>query len=1136
MNNLTQYLQENLIKFEKISDGIVKIENETYQLIYPDSSGKLFDDVFEMTCDDTEEDNYVFNFGGKWYWTPKGSETDPKLNPLKYIGYANTEPPFIPWLGIHGKYEILNGSRDYKDWCKKAKFLNIKTLGLCELNTLAGTLQFQEECKSSDIKPLIGATYVIYNLDKDIRYRTKIYAKNEQGWQTLLRINKKVNVDNNGFCEEDYFWNNINDVVIVLDPKYIDYDYLKNINLSKDDLYYQLDTVQYENSDSDKLYLENLGKFIQSDLEPILIQDSYYLDKEDSVIKGKLNAISGSREFKSKNQYFKSFDDIFNELDEIFSKESKAFDELLDKATQNLIKVSKECNFEIETGKKHLPKYIMTEGEEKKYKTNENMFDCLIDEGLEEKNKNYSNYKERVEEEKEVIDYGKLRDYFLINWEQTKWCKEQKIYTGLSRGSAAGSLISYSMDITKIDPIKYGLLFSRFLTKERSLHSIADIDIDHCQLRRDEVKQHLIDKYGYNQCCSVGTYGTLQLKAAIKDLGKTHNIDYETLNIVTKIIPKEVSTWGDFIKCSVSYKRIKNLIHSYPNFANELQLLLNSNKSKSTHASAFIITPKDKEIYEWFPVRKEVKDGVEILVSEWGGEYLEKAGFLKQDILGLLQLTKFDYTNRSIKEQGLNEVDIYNTPLDDKETFKAISDGFTQDVFQFGSKGLAEYIKEVKPKEINDLIVAVALYRPGAMESGFHSKWIKIREGKEEPDFIKGWEDITKETQGLLVYQEQVMLICQHIAGFDLEETDKVRKALGKKKPEMLEKIKKDFVKGGLKNGFTEDELNYQWDFIEKTSGYLFNKSHAVAYGITGYISAYLKVKHALANRYSSFTLISDNKDKDLKTAAYISEINNMGDIKMLPPDINKSGDGFTPNFKNNSIYWSLNSVKQCGDKAVEQLVKDKEESGEYFSFEEFLTRNVRKGSKVTKQVIENLIMSGAFDEMENIKYSKDRKELIYFYRNEYKIKIDKEKDIFSINSDYINYNWWWNLQQKKLCGFALFDFQTLCEEYLESKNYKNSISIQEKECVNKYISTGGYINEIIVRQSKKGEYADIIIDNNFEFTTIRFWQDSWELAKDLLDQKEKSLLLITGKVSYDNYKKMNVLYANEDSDVLILE
>lgn len=1142
MNNLVEYLKTNFIKFNQVSDNVVKIGDQTYQLIYPDSKGRLFDDLFELTCSDTDEDNYIFCFGDKWYFTPKGTETNPQLNPVKYLGEANIEPPFIPWLGIHGKYEILNGSRDYKDWCKKAKFLKTKVLGICELNILAGTLQFQEECKSNDIKPILGATYIISNQDKDIRYRVKIYAKNEQGWQTLLRINKQVNVDNDGFVDEKYFWDNLEEVIIVFDPKYIDIDYLtSNLHFTvfNKDVYYQLDTVQYENQDSDVKYLENLGRFIKSSIQPILIQDSYYLDKEDSYIKGKLNAISGDREFKSKNQHFKSFDEIFSELDQIFSKESEIFERLLERSVKNLNKVIKECDFQIGVKNRFLPKYKMTPEQSNKFKTNQELFDSLIEEGFKIKipKRKEKEYKERLEREIEVIKYGDVIDYFLILWDIVEWCKYKDILTGIGRGSAGGSLVSYLLNIIKLDPLEFDLLFERFLNKGRVAVSLPDIDTDFEGSRRNEVKRYMEEKYGEFQVCSVGTYTTLKTKAILKDFAKMDGGSIGEIEYINKII-NDNSKFTDLFKIASERDQVKRFIKKHSSILNDIDLVFKQPRSGSIHACATLILPKEKSVFEWIPVKKmKLNDGEDALVSEWEGVELEKAGFLKEDILGILQLDKFRFIIDSILNIEYKKIDIFNLLLNDKKVYKYFQNGWNGDIFHFGSPGLTDYCKQLKPENINDLIAAISLYRPGAMENNFHNEYVNRKEGKNDVEYFIGSEEILNKTYGVFVYQEQIMKLCQVLGGLSLIEADDVRKAMVKKKYEELTKYKERFIPYYINNFRVSKEYSeHVWDAIDKASTYLFNKSHATAYAITGYISQYLKVHYPLHYWTCAFSFIPTGK-KDEKIPAYISEIHQTGDISMLPPDINKSGDGFTPNFKNYSIYWSLNSVKQCGDKAVEQLVSDKKEKGEYFSFKEFLSRNVHKGSKVTKQVIEHLILSGAFDEIENIHYSKDRNELIKLYRSEYKIKIDKTKDIFELNKESLEFNWWWNLQQKRLCGFAMFDFKLLCDEILETNGeYMDAISIQDRENTNKYITTGGYINEIIVRQSKKGEYADVILDNNFEFITVRFWQDTWDIAKNMLEQKEKCLFLISGKVYYDKWKKHNALQPNEDSDFIILE
>ena len=1149
MNNLSKYLEDNLIKFEQVSDNIVKIEEKTYQLILPDKEKKIFDDSFELLCDDTEEDNYIFEFGGKWYWTPKGTERTPQLNPVKYIGKANVEQPFLPWLGIHGKYEILNGSRDYKDWCKKGSFMQTSCLGICELNTLAGAILFQMECKSAEIKSIIGETFVVRNQTKDLHYRIKLYAKNEAGWQTLLRFNKSVNVDNNSFVDEDFFWNNIADCVIVVDPKYVDFDYFKENHRDVfSEAYYQLDTVKYDNQDSDKKFLENFAKFIRSDIRPILIQDSYYLDKEDAYIKTKLNQISGNREFKAENQYFKSFDDVFNELDELFDKDSSTFDSLINSSMKNLMRMVKECDFAVDLDNFHLPDYVLTQEQSKNFKDKNELFLSLIEEGFKmrvPKGKK-KEYRERLDREIGVISQGyNLEDYFLILWDIIHWCDSNNILVGIGRGSAGGCLISFLLGIVRLDPIKYDLLFERFLNENRIKKSLPDVDCDFEGLRRDDIKAYMENRFGLDNVCSVGTYANMKLKMAISDLAKLNNIDFATSKMITAIlddVENEGTKWDDIFRLCSTSERLRSFVKYNGDIINDIQLILMQPRSASVHACATIVTPSNKTIFEWFPVKKmKNKNDQDVLVSEWEGFYLDKAGFLKEDILGIQQLDKFKFIMNLVKSNRGDTVDIYNLNLEDKKVFKYFSNGWNEDVFQFGTRGLKQYSKEVRPDSVEELTAMNALFRPGAMKSNAHSDYVDIKFGKKEPEYDYMLKSVTSKTYGLYIYQEQTMLAAQKLGGFTLAEADMMRKVMLNSAGKKQERDKfylymNAFVDGAVKNGCDKGEATRIWNKLEAFAAYGFNRSHSIAYAVTGYICQYLKVHYPIEFWTCAFTFVPTGKQQE-KIPAYISEIHQTGDINMFPPDINKSGDGFTPNFENNSIYWSLNSVKQCGEKAVEQLVESKQKDGEYFSFDEFLERNVAKGSKVTKQVVEHLVMCGAFDEVEKIKQARDRNEFILSYRKRFKVKIDKEKDLLSVNKDMLQYNWWWNLQQKRLCGFALFDFTTICENYLDSTSkYMDAISIQDRESDKVSIVTGGYINEITIRTSKKGEYAEITLDNNFEFITLKLWQDSWDAAKDILIGKEKSLLLLSGKISYDKYKKKNVVTLFEDSDILILE
>ena len=1141
MEKLKEYLKSNRIRFEELSETTVKIDESTYELVYPNNEGKLFDDSFEMTCDDTVEDNYVFSFGGNYYWTPKGTETKPQLNILKYIGVADTQSESVPFLGIHGKMEILNGNRDYVDWCKKATFLDVKCLGICEKNTLAGSLQFQLACKDRVIKSVIGATYTIFRQEEDYRYDMKFFVKDEKGWQNLLLINKEVNVINNKFISEERLLELLEGLFVIADSKSLDFDKLNILIKSKID-YFQFDSVEYEDEERDRNYLLNLKKYIESDIKPILIQDAYYLDKDDSDIKVKLNQISGVREYKSQNQYFKCVDDMFDEIDLLFNIEDDRFQTIFDESVKNLTILCDSCSFEIELGKFHLPDYILTDEQKIKFKDKEDLFWSLIDEGLKQKvkPKDIQKYKDRVKLEYSVIIQGeRLIDYFLILWDIIDWCDRNKILVGVGRGSSGGSLIAYLLNITNIDPFEYDLLFERFLNENRVKKSLPDIDSDFEGLRRDEVKSYMEQRFGKDHVCSVGTYGNLKLKMAFNDLSRLQSVPISEVKVMTSILDdgeKGGTDWNEiFYLCSTSDK-LKSFVKKYPDIINDSRLCLMQPRSSSVHACATIITPDSKDIFRWFPVKKEKnKNGEDLLVSEWEGIQLDKAGFLKEDILGILQLDKIANIIRLVKERKDVDIDFRNIPLDDRKTYDYFGKGWNEDVFQFGTKGLKQYTKDLKPNSIEELSAANALYRPGAMKSNAHNDFIDIKFGRKEVEYDYMLEEVTKNTYGLYVYQEQSMLAAKCLANFSMVEADVLRKVIltkGKKgELDKKEEYKDKFIKGAMNNGCDKQEAKTIWDKLEAFSTYGFNKSHAVAYAITGYISQWFKVNYPIEFWVTAFKF-SDDK----KVANYISEIYRSGDINIATPEINKSSSEFTVDYDTNTIYWSITSVKQAGEISQQQIEDDKRLNGHYFSFEEFLSRHVRKGSKVTKQIIENLVLSGVFDEIEEIKQPKDRIKLIDFYRKEYKVKIDKEKDQFTTNGDSVDTNWWWSLQQKKICGFSLFEFDLLCETYLaESVPYYDAISIDEEK-EKKEVSTGGYLNELVVRNGKKGEYAEMTLDNNFEFITVKIWQDEWKKVKPMVDGKEKILILLSGTVDHDNWKKKNVLYMNKNSSICVLE
>lgn len=1131
---LEEYLLKNSIKFIFESNSIVTIENFGTFLIIEPKGNVLITSSFNLNLSEeeinAEVDYYCFRFGEGFYYTKRGDGF--KLTPLKYLGeYDNQLDLSIPFIGLHGFYEILNGSRDYKDWIKKAKFLNIDTLGICEKNTLAGVLKFQLACNKEKIKSIIGEQIVIK--EKEEFLQVKCYVKNSRGWTNLLLINKEINIVNRGFITKEAFLKLIDGLFIVIDTKYSDYGKILPLDLNIPELYYQIDTVEYIDQEKDKEYLLNLKKFVsQKSIKPVLICDAYYLDNGDAKAKDILNMISNVRDYKSKNQYFKSIEENFEILSGLFKDEEKCFS-LFEESITNLLTIVNNCEFEIKTGVKFLPKYIMTKEEVEKYKTRDNMFWSLIDDGLKRINKESdTKYSDRVKEEYEVIkqvtsNFGDGIDYFLILWDVIRWCNENNILVGLGRGSSSGSIISYLLDITKLDPFDYGLLFSRFLNVGRVENgALPDIDSDFEALRRDDVKRYIEGKYGQNHVCSVGTYTTLQLKAALKDISRQRNIEFGTVNYISQLLDVEDGDWDDIFMTALSKKQVKDFIGKYPDVIEDIQLILKQPKSNSIHACATIITPDDKEIFEYFPVRLGEKNDEEMIVSEWEGGELEIAGFLKEDILGIKQLDKYRFIIDLIKKELNEDIDIYSIPVDVNEVYELFQKGFNGDIFHFGSKGLTGYCKEVRPNSIHELIDTISLYRPGAMDVNAHNEYVLRKFGDREVSYPWRTEEILKNTYGLIVYQEQVMKIVQQLADFDLVTADDIRRAMGKKKKDIIDKYKDQFINKVINKGCKEDEAKDIWHELEVHSRYSFNMAHAAAYAITGYIGQWLKYYYPLQYWTSAFQFDDPNPKKS-NINRFISEINRTDNfINIMPPMINESSRVFTSNYQKMELYWSIDKVRQLGDKALEAIIGEREKNGEFFSLEEFLNRVEKR--VVNKAVVINLILSGAFDTIEDIKFEGERKRLINKYYEYTGSKRDKE-DIYLDNHE----NYWWQIKQKELSGFGIIDYETVLKTHTKFKHdYTDGLIIQDSPLDREVVAIG-MIKDFNIRTTKRDvEFCSVVLDNNNENIDVTIWSETF-INVDNNCLEVGKILAISGKVA--QYRGNKSVHSFEKSELYFL-
>lgn len=1140
MNNLTQYLQDNKISHKIISDTVVSINSIEYNLVKENEDDLLFDDYFQLIVDDKRLKNFVFNFGGRWYYSESHEKV--QLNPLKYIGKSVSDIPTDSFLGVRACYELLNGSRLYKDWCKKAQFLGIKTLGICEKNTLAGVLKFQLECKKWGIKPIIGATYTIFDEKNDYRFDIKCYVQNEMGWRNLLLINKEVNVTNTRFITKDVFLTLREGLFLIADPKSIEYTKL-DFNVD----FYQLDTVEFEDNNRESWYLENLKKFFESKIQPVSITDAFYLDKEDNHIKEKLNTIGGFHEYQSKNQYFKDKEDYFTELSELFEDTDERLYDVFTKAVTNEEYICSSCDFSIEVGKKRIPKYKMTSEEKEKFGDTETLFWSLIEEGFSKKcpKGKEDEYLTRLDYEVSIIKMVKGIngsngiDYFLILWDVIRFCNEKGILVGHGRGSSGGVTVAWYLDIVKTDPIKFNLLFERFLNPARAVGETPDIDIDVDPTRKEEVKLYLREKYGVEHFCYIGTYTTFQLKQAMTDLVKLDGGDIASVKIASKSLKFDdlKGTYKELFTNAQNDGFVKHFLKKYSNGISDIPFIYGQPRAKSIHACATIILPEEDNIFTTIPVRLVTLDsGETILVSEWEGKELEIFGALKEDILVIEQLTKYRTIIDLLKENLNIDIDIYNIPLDDKKVYDFFKRGLTSDIFQFGTSTFKKYLQELKPDNINELVHAVALCRPGAMNVNTHNEYVLRKHVKRAVTYKYGTEDVTADTLGLLVMQEQIILLCQSLGGFTLAEGDLIRKGIGKKQQSIIDEYKPKFIQGAVKNGCPESEALEIWHEIEVHGSYSFNASHSVNYTHVSHVGMYFKIKYPLAFWTAAFKHDSSGAN----APEYISEIHKTGDIIVMPPSINISDTNTKTDFTKNTIYWALSSIKQVGETSTNQIMQDRESNGQYFSFEEFLDRNLFKDSKVNKRTVENLVLCGVFDELDNIKQPKNRIQLIEFYRDKYKVKVD-ESDLFNVNRGKLDCNWWWILQQKQLSGIAFFDFELLYKTYL-SKNingyeYCDYVTFCEEKTAKdkKKAIIGGYIHSFEVKGTSKGDVARIILDNNYDFMDVTIWSEQFDDLKETLGiDPVGKLMLISGNVV--SYRGKAGLNTNTDTQMVILE
>jgi DNA polymerase-3 subunit alpha len=872
-------------------------------------------------------------------------------------------------LHLHTEYSLLDGAIRIKELVEQAKAFKMPALAITDHGSLFGAVEFYKQVTRAGIKPIIGCEVYVAPTSRtekgtgggeEASYHLILLAKDNKGYRNLVSLVTRA------YLEGFYY-----------KPR-IDLDLLEQysgglIGLSaclKGEIPYCLQRGQFDRAREralrykhilgpDNFYLEIQANGLpeQEDVNGKLIDlarelhigvvatnDCHYLKKEDAkahevllcIQTGKTMKDISRMKFASDEFYFKSPDEM-----------QEAFREIPE-AVANTVVIAERCNVEFSLGGILLPQYEVESGE-----SPDEFLSRMAAEGLEKKfgGDAPGEYRARLTTELEVIRKMGYASYFLIVWDFIRYARSRGIPVGPGRGSAAGSLVSYCIDITEIDPIRYNLLFERFLNPERI--SMPDIDIDFCQDRRAEVIAYVAEKYGKDRVAQIITFGTMAAKAAIRDVGRAMDMPYAEVDRIAKLVPNTLKiTIEEAIKAE---PQLKDLYDSHAGVRELLDIakrLEGLNRHASTHAAGVVIAPVP--LTEYTPLYKSPSD--ESIMTQFDMVSIEGIGLLKFDFLGLKTLTVIRKTLDLIRHAG-TEVSIKDIPLDDARTYELLSSGQTTGIFQLESAGMKDILVKMCPNRFEDLIALVALYRPGPIGSGMIDDFIKRKKGKIPVKYeLPQLKEILDETYGVILYQEQVMRIANKLAHFSLGQADILRKAMGKKNFEAMAKQKENFVKGAVDNGISEKKAVRIFDLMELFAEYGFNKSHSAAYAYVSFQTAYLKAHYPV--EFMAATLSADMNDTD-KIVKSINECRKMK-IQILPPDINLSGREFT--VIGNSIRFGLEAVKGVGSAAIESIVEVRDASGPFQSVEDFIRRVDAR--KVNKKVLEGLVKAGAFDSL----------------------------------------------------------------------------------------------------------------------------------------------------------------------------
>ncbi len=878
-------------------------------------------------------------------------------------------------LHVHTEYSLLDGASKIKELVHHTKELGMDSIAITDHGVMYGVIEFYRACKAENIKPIIGCEVYVApgsRFDREVErgenryYHLVLLAENDKGYHNLMKIVSR------GFTEGYYYKPRVDreilqefsEGIIALSACLAGevatklragfYEEAKQAALEHQEIFgkdnYFLELQDHKIPEQTVVNQGLMRLHEETGIPLVATNDIHYVKKEDWMAHDILLCIQTNKKVSDEDRMRYAQGQFYLKSPE----EMEALFPYAHEAIENTEKIAKRCNVEIVFGEQKLPKFEVPEGF-----TSETYLRKLCQDGLEKRYETITDeLQNRLDYELSTISQMGYVDYFLIVWDFIKYAKDHGIAVGPGRGSAAGALVSYCLEITNIEPLHLNLLFERFLNPERV--SMPDIDVDFCYERRQEVIDYVVRKYGHEKVVQIVTFGTMAAKMVIRDVGRAMDLPYALVDKVAKMIPAGGQGHNMTIQEALSISADLKTIYEEDSDVKELldmaMKLEGLPRHASMHAAGVVIG--QKPIDEFVPLSKGAEDAI---TTQFTMTTIEELGLLKMDFLGLRTLTVIQDAVRNIKmSQGI-DLDIDHIDMEDKEVYDLLSSGQTEGVFQLESNGMKSFMKELKPRNIEDVIAGISLYRPGPMD--FIPLYIK---GKEHPEEIHydcpQLEKILAPTYGCIVYQEQVMQIVMELAGYTLGRSDLVRRAMSKKKGDVMQRERKNFVYGNeqenvpgcINRGIDEKTANKIFDDMIDFAKYAFNKSHAACYAVVAYQTAYLKCHYKKEYMAALITSVLDRTDK---VSGYIAHCKKLG-IAILPPDINEGYSYFS--VSENGIRYGLSALKSVGRPVIDKMVEERQANGPYTSLKDFMSRLSSK--EVNKRTIESFIKAGALD------------------------------------------------------------------------------------------------------------------------------------------------------------------------------